>query len=232
MLCRPRLLASLLGLSFPLIHELVAGVLLTDSYKFAEWQLMQEEGPNWDSYAKAQALAKLLWVENEMFSPRVIELASSVAHESLVEMEVLCDLFDDGLGLLDFDVARLIAHYVDDISIDHNWVIERSGSSNVLTYRTLERNAGNPTYTRLNEEGRVRLRETAAAAGYPNMFTRGETTYEAQNRVGRRVESVLAILLRRRHGWFESLDLPVIIDNQLRAEINRIHKLRFGEAVG
>jgi hypothetical protein len=219
---RAEVLARLLGLPRSLSFELVAGVLLTDSFKFREWQFMQEHGPNWATYAKAQYLAHESWAQTEMFSPRVMELAANVAHESLLKMELLCDKYDEGGDLTDFEIAQLIAHFVDDISQDHAWVTEREGNRNVLTERILVRNASNPTYMTLNQEGRTRLREEANAAGYPEYFTSGETTYEAQARVGLRVQAVLAALLRGdRLTWFNPLDLPVVIDNVLRRRFNR-----------
>jgi hypothetical protein len=219
---RAQVLGKLLKLPFPLIHELVAGVLLTDSYKFREWQFMQEVGPSWDSYAETQLLAHLSWAQSEMFSPRVMELAASVAHETLLKMELLCDKYDEGRDLTHFEIAQLIAHFVDDISQDHSWVTEGDGKTNVLTERILVRNASNPTYMTLNQEGRTRLGEEANAAGHPEYFTSGETTYEAQARVGLRVQAVLATFLRGDElAWFNPLDLPVAIDNVLRRRFNR-----------
>jgi hypothetical protein len=220
---RAEVLARLLGLPRWLIYELVAGVLLTDSYKLNEWLLMQRKGACWDTYAEAQALAHASWVTSEMFSPNVLTIASSVAHESLLQMLLLCDKYDEGTDLTPLEVAQLIAHFADDISQDHAWVTEREGNTNVLTQRILVRNASNPTYMTLNQEGRTRLWEEANAAGYPEYFTSNQTTYEAQAEVGLRVQALLSTLLSEKLGGvrFNPLDLPVIIDNVLRRRFNR-----------
>ena len=218
---RAEVLAKVLGLNRALTYELVAGVLLTDSFKFREWQYMQRVGPSWDSYAEAQRQAKRSWQATQMFSDRVIRLASSVAHETLLSMEIFCDRFELGEQLTPFEIAQLIAHYADDISQDHRWVTEKREGRNVLEERILVRNASNPTYKRLNEEGRVRLHEEAVAAGYPQYFANHETTYEAQARVGRRVQMVLATLLGHAlKQRLDPLDLPVIIDNAIRRKLN------------
>lgn len=219
---RAQALAKMLGLPDDIIRILVEGVLLTDSYKFREWCYMQEVGPSWGSYADAQDQAKKTWVDSGMFSREVLVIASSVAHETLITMELLCDAFERGT-LTHLQIAQLIAHYVDDISANHAWVTQRAGNTNVLTERILVRNASNPTYRRLNAEGKTRLHQDASRMGFDWLFTDGETTYEAQARVGISVQAVLAEMLQARLGGrqFHPFDLPVIIDNYLRRIVNQ-----------
>jgi len=213
---RADVLADMLGLRPALTHELVAGVLLTDSYKAEKRRYMNRVSPSWDSYAEAQRLAKASWVDSGMFSPNVITIASSVAHETLLDMEQICDGKFDHLCQDPFTIARLVAHYVDDISRNHDWVEEAGEHGNMLDLR-MQHNARNPAYAQLNEEGRLCLRQEAVDAGLPRYFTGYETTYEAQARVGHRVERVLARLIGRRFDLYvEPIDLPVIVDNSIR----------------
>lgn len=220
---RAEVLARMLRFGGTLTNELVLGVLLTDHWKFKEWRYMQEVGADWDSYAEAQVRSKADLEDSGMFGPRVLTIAWSVAHETLARMESLCDKFyNDAEGLTPFEIAELVSHYVDDISQSDAWVTEAKDGLNVLDARILIRNASNPTYMRLNEEGRTRLQQDASEAGYPGYFTNNETTYEAQARVGRRVQKVLTTLLIERFGTiFDALDLPVIVDNVIRRRFNR-----------
>lgn len=211
---RGEVLASLLGLENSLQYLLVKAILLTDSYKAEERRYMKRVGPSWDSYAEAQRRAHESWVASEMFAPIVLTIASSVAHESLLAMEVLCA--KRAKELPPFAVAQLAAHYVDDISRNHDWVEPAAEDGTNMIQRRMRQNASNPVYAQLNEEGRVRLRAEAEEAGLP-YFTAGETTYEAQARVGTLVEECLARTIMQYRGIvFRPIDLPVIIDNTIR----------------
>lgn len=221
---RARVLACLLRLDLITTNMLVKAALLHDSFKAHEVRYMRAVGPSWDSYDFAQQMAQQSWRQTRLFSEGVILIASSVAHESLVDMLVLAEkarLYGVG-SLSPFEIAQLAMHYLDDITVEDQWAEPADGSSNIISVR-MRRNASNPRYARLNEQGRTMLRAEAAKRGLPH-FLHQETTYAAQEWVGYLVQDLLADLVGARTGGIaiRSVDLPVIIDNIIRQELNKM----------
>lgn len=223
---RARVLAWLLKLDPATAHLLEKAAFLHDSYKANERRYMLKHGCDWDSYDRAQVLARRSWEESGMFGSLVMDIAGAVGHESLAIMEsrVRAGADNPGAYLTPRELAMLAMHYLDDISIGSDWVTPVVDGRNALDFR-MERNESSPVYATLNEEGRTRLSEQARQAGLTSDdFLGGKTTYEAQRLTGHRVEQVLATVVAERQNvpQFPVLHLPVIIDNVLRERLRII----------
>lgn len=222
---RAEVVADLLGLPNDQTHKLVAGTLLTDSFKAEERRYMKAHGFSLESYNVAQQLAHEAW-QKAGFDPEVIEIAGSVAHESLVSMEILCAL--QPYQLTPQQVLCLIAHYLDDISVGWEWCRPALGNKNMLDFR-MEANAANPAYQEMNKVGGAWLRaqaQQAARRGFKaaqQLFNDNKTLYEYQAMTGRRVERRLWQLLQANSAFTASQPrLPEFIDSILLRRFNRI----------
>jgi len=203
---RARVIGGLLGLSEDAIYTLEKAALLHDSFKGREVVMMLERGPSWESYDAAQAAARDSWERSGRFSTEVMDIAGSVAHESLLEMEEILAKPDE--ELTDFDKMCLAMHLIDDSTVEFYWATPADESGNDLD-RRMTKNEHNERYTALNEEGRK--------------YFGGRTAYEAQREIGHRVEDRLAGLIMAETGTtFNPRDLQVIMDNQIKLDITDI----------
>lgn len=202
---------------------LVIAALLHDSHKLEEIRVMESLGRTCENYDAAQEQAHNWWLGMGI-EPEVVKIASSVGHESLLEVWFLsCKYWLEG-ELSPLEVSRLAMHFLDDISIRGNWVsIVGDDGENILDLRN-RNNASNPRYTDLNNRGlevqKSRLSDVASRVGCSldwNVFLPSETAYKAQARIGHLVEAVLSDLIAKRNNAqiTDPLDLPVILDNQL-----------------
>jgi hypothetical protein len=221
---RGRVFGRLLGFSLRMREVLEKAAFLHDSYKAEEIRYLRANGKSWDAYDQAQQRARESWEITGLFSQAVMDVAGSVAHESLAAMRLICEQAQNhGLdSLSELQVAMLAMHYLDDIAVNDDWAQPAVDGRNVIDIRTAN-NAANPDYRILNEEGRTRLREQAVELGLTHLFTQGRTTYEEQCIVGHEVEALLARIIMDRYGVvFEPCDLPVILDNVIRQELSTI----------
>ncbi|HSX32126.1 MAG TPA: hypothetical protein VLF43_02600 [Candidatus Saccharimonadales bacterium] len=200
---RAEVIGNMLGLQPDEIAELQEAAVLHDSFKAHEVKIMKEKGPSWDSYDEAQAEARKSWERTGRHSTRVMDIAGSVAHESIHDMEAILAKPDEDLTA--FDKARLAMHYLDDYTVEYYWAEPTDAEGNDLD-RRMTKNENNERYKALNETGRQHFN--------------GETAYQAQRRSGHQVEDRLATLITANTGVeLNPLDLPVIIDNQIKQEI-------------
>lgn len=147
------------------------------------------------------------------FSENVIRLANSVGHESLEETQKILAKQE----LDTYDKAYLLLHYVDDITRGSEWIEPAEtlidGARRNELDRRIDKNEANAQpgkpYEGLNAEGR-------------HYFV-GETTFEAQRRIGMLVEARIAeMIYENTNQMIYPKDLPEFIDAGVREEISVI----------
>lgn len=201
---RVQIFAQILGFDESLTSDLMTAAALHDYFKKGEKEVLEQKGLSWDAYSEAQEIAKTKLAEAG-FNERIINLVGSVGHETSPEAEAIAsqDSFSEN------NLAYLVMHYVDDYTINSDWVNSARGvgsqRENDLDAR-MDKNEANPRYARFNEEGREHFD--------------GETAYSVQRRVGHLVEDRLADIISRKTGRsINPLDLPEFIDNVLKQRI-------------
>lgn len=220
-LARARVLGRLLGLDLVYQGVLQKAAFLHDSYKGHETRHLNRSGRTWKAYDWAQLQARVSWDDTGIFSQVVMRVASAVAHESLVEMLAILD-GAAAEGVSQEELAMLAMHFLDDAAIEDEWAVPVTAAGVDVIAARMARNAANERYWLINEAGCTELRKMAAAHGY-DYFQDGETTYEAQLRVGHLVEDELARIIMHKQGvTFNPRDLPVIIDNVIRRELTQL----------
>ncbi len=217
---RGEVMAQLLRLPRYQTMLLIKGMLLTDSFKADERRYMQANGYSLESYNQAQHLAHLSWKQSGMFGPLVMDIASAVAHESLLKMEIICTKAIDHLSWK--EILFLVAHYLDDISRGWEWCKSAVGDMNMLDFRTAG-NAANPAYQLINETGWAWLRQQAENTFGPltHYFREPTTTYEAQLETGKRVQARLVDLLAQYGTDVTPAELPEFIDQLIVRRFNQ-----------
>lgn len=150
------------------------------------------------------------WMRKTGFNERVIVWIRGLEDKRLLEAERLArkeDLSSD-------DIAYIVMHYLDDYTINADWVtpvnvLEDGRRINDLD-RRIDRLEANPKYAQINEDGRT--------------IFNGETAFQAQRRVGHLLEATLARLINEKQGRnLDPLDLPEFIDENIRQRILRKH---------
>lgn len=196
-------------LKFPedLKKDLITATVLHDFYKKQEIAKADEKGLNWQSMEQADKEAEDLLRKNG-FSDRIIKLVGSVGSVSLLETGRT--LSKDQLS--QEDIACLIVHYLDDISIESNWVepaevIEGRGKINILDKR-MDRSDVNPEYAPINEAG-------------IKIFG-GKRTFQQQRDIGHMVEERLTAILGKSGETQidDPKDLPYLIDEKIKEKIS------------
>src|SRR5574341_90381 len=200
---RAAVLAEWLRLPADTKRRLALAAAAHDFFKRREQETVS--GRTWaDLQGAIDAAAR--WMRDAGFEEKTIRLVNSVGHSSLAATEARLRQ----PRLSDEDVASLILHYVDDYTIDSAWAAPAEargggGRANDLD-RRVERNEANPRYAALDAEGRIHFE--------------GETTFEAQRRIGHAVEERLAALLvKAGRSPFDPVDLPMLVDDEIRALI-------------
>lgn len=201
---RAAVLADLVGLPDASKRSLIVAAALHDCFKRIEVET--GASASWDRSAGAAADAEKR-LRAAGFADEVVDIASAVGHASLRATEER--LRRAALSFL--DLACLILHYVDAYTIDSRWTVPAAADGGGATVndldRRVERSRANPRYARLEAEAATRL---------------GETISAAQRRIGRLVERRLAELVGERTGVpVDSLDLPVVVDDEIRRRIAR-----------
>jgi len=196
---RSEIFSDILDFTENLKKDLMIAAGLHDFFKKNEKEIVTKGGLNWDSFAKSSREA-----ENKMeeagFSDTVIRLANAVGHNSLIETEKL--LLEE--QLTPEDLACLVLHYIDDYTVGSEWATGGQDKTN-LDMR-VDNNIKNPRYAQLNEEGKA--------------IFNGETTFEAQRRIGHLVEEKLTEFINKKSNQsINSKDLPQFIDQQIKNNI-------------
>ena len=192
-------LADLLKLSDETKAELKLAAAMHDFFKKGEKQTVEAGGLNWASFEEASNRATAIMRENGI-SEGVVRLVNSVGHGSLLETEEILAKPE----LDENDLSYLVMHYVDDYTVQNTWV----GEGDPLQDRMVA-NSSNARYAVLNEEGRA--------------YFNGETSYEAQGRIGHAVEERPAQEIQRRAGIIIlPRDTPHVVDNRISEAINGI----------
>lgn len=201
---RAGVLADLVGLSDSSKKDLKVAAGLHDVHKKIQKKIVTKHGLSYDSFELAAQTSHDALVAVG-FKQDIVKIAGSVGHESLHEIEPL--LAKDELS--DLEKAQLIMHYVDDYTVNADWAkptsITDGRALNDLD-RRMDNNEANERYKVLNEEGR-------------DHFS-GETSYQAQRRIGHLVEQRLASLIMMHSGKeVDPLDIPILVDNNIKTQI-------------
>lgn len=201
---RVKVFAEFFGFDDDLTRDLMIAAIIHDFYKKGEKEIVVAEGLNWAAFAKASENSMRIMREAGI-SERAIAIANANGHGSLLATEEL--LKEDNLS--DEQLAKLILHYVDDYTINDKPVVPVSEEDGILINdfdRRMLNNKANERYKVLDEEGR--------------QYFNGETTFEAQTRIGHLVEerlaSILSILFKRH---LEPKKLPEIIEREVFSEM-------------
>ncbi len=208
---RVNVLASRIGLEEQVTSDLRIAAALHDLMKDNEIHLLKAEGSSYATYAKASEASNAV-MRQAGFSENIIRLANSVGHESLEETQRILTKTE----LDPYDKAYLLLHYIDDITRGSEWIdpVETNGDirRNELD-RRIDKNEVNAQpggyYAGLNEEGRK--------------YFFGETTFEAQRRIGMLVEERIAVMIyETTNQKIPPKELPEFIDAGVREGIDAI----------
>ncbi len=198
---RVQIFAELLGLDESLSSDLRTAAVLHDFHKKSEIELVNSDISVLEqSYLKAQKLGHDKLV-SAGYKLRIVYLAGAVGHETVPVTEAILDkeIIDEE------DIAWLIMHYVDDYTINAEWVSDSEfiDGANVNDLdRRLDKAEANSRYQQYSPS--------------PN----GEPALSAQRRVGHLVEQKLAKLIEERSGpRVDGPDLPAYVDRMLRQKI-------------
>jgi len=202
---RVGVLGNALGLPEDAQKDLKQAAALHDFFKKGEKEIVVARGLSWEAMEEAEAVSERR-LEEAGFSERVVRLAGGVGHNSLQETQRILE--QDTLSA--DDTAFLVMHYVDDYTVNSDWVqpteVTPDGRRINNLDRRMDKNEANPRYAVLNEAGRQHFN--------------GETSFQAQRRIGHMVEERLAALLTQQTGQsIEPLRLPEVIDEGVQAAI-------------
>lgn len=201
---RVDVLAEKLNLSNDIRKNLNVAAALHDFFKKGEKEIISSEGLSWDSFEKASK-ESTRQIREAGFNEKIVRLVNSGGHGSLIETENILNKE----SLSPEDVAYLILHYVDDYTIGSDWVnpVEGIGDKQINDLdQRVDKNETNQRYARLNEEGKTRFS--------------GETTFEAQRRIGHLVEKKIASLFTKNTGQtIYAKELPQFIDAEIQSKI-------------
>ncbi|MBI2045828.1 MAG: HD domain-containing protein [Parcubacteria group bacterium] len=204
---RVEILAAWLRLDEQMKSHLKTAAALHDFFKKREKEIAASEEYSWHGFEKAEAESERL-LKEAGFDKSIVRIAGSVGHSSLLDMQkIMAQARPSGE-----DIACMIMHYVDDYTSGSVWVkpAEMSNGENINDLdKRIASAEQNQRYTKINLYGKEN-----------NLFEKGETTYQAQRRIGHLVESKLAKLMSATTGkTIAPLDLPELIDNAIREKI-------------
>jgi hypothetical protein len=200
---RVDILAELLYLPEDIRKDLMTAATLHDFFKKKEKEIVIANGLSWESFEISNQMATEA-LKKGGFSERVIRLVNSVGHGSLIETERI--LNQDDLSFE--DLAFLVMHYVDDYTTGSDWVpqFDFNTCKSALDMR-MDKNEANTRYHQLNEDGKS--------------YFNGETTFQAQRRIGNLVEQKLSVILSVLiHYPVASMLLSQIVDRNIRVKID------------
>lgn len=194
---RVGVLARMLGLREDVQKDLQKAAALHDFFKQKEKNILEVGNRSQRAMEVSEDISQTM-LEVAGFSPRVVRLAGSVGHNSLEDTR---QVLAKGT-LSDDDKAFLIMHYVDDISMNDEWVhpAEVTFERGVVSQFDLRMDAidRNTRYAEIKKTG----------------------AYKEQRRVGHLVENQLARLLSQRAKWkIEPWYVPQYIDSRIKTDI-------------
>lgn len=201
---RSEVFSDLLGLPHDVKTDLRLAAAGHDFNKRNEIESSTNQGLDTFNEAGKQAED---WMKNIGVNKRVIIWIGGLADNKLLYAESLARKKDPSPD----DLAYIVMHYLDDYTINSDWVtpvnvLEDGRRINDLD-RRIDRLEANPKYAQLNEDGRT--------------IFNGETAYQAQRRVGHLLETTLARLISQKQGTkIDPLDLPEFVDENIRQRIH------------
>lgn len=205
-IARVSVLSEMIGLPGPVKKDLEVAAGLHDVHKKQQKAIVTKHGLSYESFDLAAEMSQEELIKAG-FNISVVDIAGAVGSESLHEVEILLEKSE----LTDLEKAQLIMHYVDDYTINADWATptETSGGRKINALdKRMDANEANERYKLLNEEGRTHFN--------------GETTYEAQRRVGHIVENRLAQFIQKSSGrTVDPLDLPTLVDADIKTKISK-----------
>lgn len=208
--------AKILKLNKTSADNLVRAAALHDFFKKSEKDIVKSKGLKRSSFDEASEQADQV-MQAAGIEESVVALVNAVADSALPETEVILQKKE----LTDDDIAFLVMHYVDDYTIDSNWVVSKDTQGNRLINdldRRMDKNEANPRYQELNQGGRLVFDEFGK-----KVVSKSETAYQAQRRIGHIIEEKLSELMRSRSGiQVNPLDLPEYIDSQVKTAIEKV----------
>lgn len=204
---RVAVLADLVELPDDVKKDLLLAAGVHDFYKKAEITLLRENNTSWDAYAKAQEEARQILEASEL-PDRVIYLATAVGHETV---PYALDLVAKPMLTAD-ETAWLLMHYVDDYTIDSEWVVPATDDTGGIL---------NDLDRRMNL-----VKVNALPGGKYHGINRagfehfGEPTYDAQHRAGNQVQQRISELVSDHTGnTIEPKLLPETVDTIIAHKI-------------
>jgi nuclear transport factor 2 (NTF2) superfamily protein len=202
---RVEVLADKFGLPEDVKRDLILAAAAHDFFKKGEKEIVSADELSWNSFEKAseESSRKL---REAGFNERIVRLVNSVGHASLPETASILEK----ATLSEDDLAYLVQHYVDDYTVNSEWskpVESTAGGESINDLdRRVDKNEANERYARMNEEGKTRFS--------------GETSFQAQRRIGHLVEEKLASLLEEKTGQkVDAKELPEVVDMEIRSKI-------------
>jgi len=216
---RTRALAKLIGLSESTTDDVVLAAGAHDFYKKSQI----EKTP------KGVALSMQDYLDSEKeagvelakagFSQKIIDYSGSIGSGSVPKIQNILNAQE---GQSEQAIASLIIHYVDDYTIDTEWVkpaeVNPQGEKINDLNRRITKARNNPKYKSIDEEGRA--------------YFNGKTSLEAQEETGQEVEKFLAARLAKLTGIkVGPKDLPAIIDQEIKKEVGEADLHESAEAV-
>lgn len=198
---RVEVFADLLGFTEGLKSDLVKAAALHDFFKKGEKEFVQES-PTWEKFEKAEKEESAL-MRDSGFNERVVRLVNGVGCFSVSTAEEILQKED----LLEDDLAFLVIHYVDDYTVNSEWVkparIIKGQKINEVD-RRMDKNEANERYRQLDEDGRK--------------YFNGKTSFQAQRRIAYQVEEVLSSKIDPK---LDPKNLPEYIDQKIKEKLSR-----------
>lgn len=189
---RAEMFGELFRLSEPLRVDLMRAAALHDFFKRRSREIVKARGKTAESHDEAHAKAtEVMRAEN--VSEQVIRIVNSVGYEGLHEAKNILAMRE----MSENDLACLIMHYIDNYTVENNWVVPASIRGK----------------TRINDIDR---RSEKSVSRYPEV---GKQIAE-QVPVDHAIEMHLSNLLAARGINVEPLKIPEYIDERLRERIN------------
>ena len=193
-------IAEKIGLSQETITHLEKAALVHDALKKVEKETV-EGNPTWEKFRLAwKREDQILWEYD--ISQEVQAIRWGSGHESLRKTQEILDK-SKKWPISDSEKAFLILHYVDDYTVNDTWVVPGDDQ----LQKRVDFNRANPRYKQLDEEGRE--------------YFDGDTTFDVQLQVGRRVEDWLLWELENQ-GLTKTTEISYFIDSYIKEKISWI----------
>lgn len=208
---RVGVIADILNFSDGTKQKLQQAAALHDIGKKRQKDLVAKVGLSFESFDKA-AIELQAFISELGFDKDIAEIAGACGHEPLLAT-ILPILEKPEAERNEVEIAQLVMFYVDNYTINSDWVTPAETTPEDQTINDQDRrnkkNENNPRYERLNEEGRK--------------YFNGRTSYETQLATGKKIEHFIASIYEQKSGTnTNALDLPEIVDNEIRRRISKL----------